>query len=227
MRKGFFALIVAALVLLSLSALAESVPYTFGDFTLPVPASHYVLTRDSHDVADIGINTILDQAFANSLFDTQPGMQMDSICLDPLYEIFVFQLPVENVSNFSATSPENLEVYRKLWKGVMEQKQVTLTEETQVAAHPQTSFFYYTGTTDMNGSTVYITAYATVENSIMTTIQLQTYSEPADDSLKAVLGDMVQNTVLYGQQSNLPQADAQAVTLQKGDILPRSAIPQT
>jgi hypothetical protein len=30
----------------------------------------------------------------------------------------------------------------------------------------------------------------------MTTIQLQTYSEPADDSLKAVLGDLIANTVL-------------------------------
>lgn len=196
MRKGSFALIVVALVLVSLSALAESVPYTFGDFTVPVPANHYVLTRDSHDVAAIGIDSILDQEFANSLFDTQPGLQMDSICLDPLYEIFVFQLPVESVNDFSKTSPEDLEVFRQLWKGVMEQKQVTLTEETQVVTNPQTNFFYYTGTTDLNGSSVYITAYATVENNIMTTIQLQTYSEPADDSLKAVLGDLIANTVL-------------------------------
>jgi hypothetical protein len=221
MRKGFFALILVALAFLSLSALAESVPYTFGDFTIPVPAGHYVLTTDNHNVADIGINSILDQEFANSLFDTQPGLQMDSICLDPLYEIFVFQLPVEDVNDFSKSSPEDLEVYRKLWKGIMEQKQVTLTEETQIAAHPQTSFFYYTGTTELEGSPVYLTAYATVENNIMTTIQLQTYSGPADDSLKAVLSDIVQNTVLFAakdSQTGVPQADVQTITHQKGDM---------
>jgi hypothetical protein len=228
MRKGFFALIVVALVLLSFSALAESVPYIFGDFTIPIPADHYVLTMENHDVATIGIDTILDQEFANSMFDTQPGLQMDSICLDPLYEIFVFQLPVENVNDFSETSPEDLEVYRKQWKDVMDQKQVTLTEETQIVSHSQTSFFYYTGTTELNGSAVYITAYATVENNIMTTIQLQTYSDPADESLKAVFSNIIQGTVLFAAQdgnASVTQANVQTITHQEGDMQITLAIP--
>jgi hypothetical protein len=65
------------LILISLNAMAESVPYTFGDITIPIPDTHYVLTRDKHDPIALGIENILSQNFADTLFESQPGLLID------------------------------------------------------------------------------------------------------------------------------------------------------
>ncbi len=237
MKRKIFALLTLVLVLVSLGALAETVTYAVGNLTLPIPYDQFVLTRENHDVQAAGLSEFIDQPFADSLFDSQAGLQMNSMNFDPMYEIFVFQLPVTGVQDFSTLSESELESYRSLWKDVMQQKAVELTEEAQVVTHPQTNFFYYTGTTQMNDAPVYITAYVTAINNVMTTIQLQTYDEPATDSQRAILADVVLGSVFLdaplGEGVNLPESMPQsvipegykAVTHTDGDMALTFAIP--
>lgn len=237
MKRKIFALLTLVLVLVSLSALAETVTYAVGNLTLPIPYDQFVLTRENHDVQAAGLSEFIDQPFADSLFDSQAGLQMNSMNFDPMYEIFVFQLPVTGVQDFSTLSESELESYRSLWKDVMQQKAVELTEEAQVVTHPQTNFFYYTGTTQMNDAPVYITAYVTAINNVMTTIQLQTYDEPATDSQRAILADVVLGSVfmdaplgeLVNPSESMPQSvipeGYKAVTHTDGDMALTFAIP--
>jgi hypothetical protein len=197
MIKRISTLLIIFLILISLNALADSVPYTFGDFTFPIPDNLYVLTRDKHDVAALGLEINISQHFADSLFASQPGLQIDCMRIDPFYEISVSQQPMTNVTDFSKLTPTQLKEYRNVMKDDIQLEQVELTEEMQILSHSQTNFFYYAGTAEMNGSMIYITAYVTCENNIMTTIALKTYDSPADESIKAVLDDIVQGTVLY------------------------------
>ncbi len=185
------------LILFSLNALADSDTYTFGDFTFLIPDNLYVLTKDQHDVVVLGLDVNISQHFANSLFESQSGMQIVCMRIDPFYEISVSQLPVTGIADFSKLTPKQLKEYRNTLKDTVQAKQIELTEEMQILAHSQTNFFYYAGTTEMNGSMIYITAYVTCENNIMTTIALKTYDGPADESIKAVLDDIVQGSVLH------------------------------
>jgi hypothetical protein len=196
MKKRIFALLMMLLILISLNALADSVPYTFGDFTIPVPDNLYVLTKDKHDVAALGLEVNISQYFADSLFESQPGLLIDCMRIDPFYEISVSQQPVTEITDFSEAAPGQLEEYWNFFKNDMQARQLDLKEKVQIVSHPQTNFLYYTGITDRDGTTVDIAAYVTCENGIMTTIALNTYDGPADESMLALLDGIVQDTVL-------------------------------
>jgi hypothetical protein len=196
MTRRLFTLLILVLVLIPIHSLAGSVPYTFGDFTFPIPDNLYVLTKDQHDVVALGLEVNISQHFADSIFESQPGLQIDCMRIEPFFEISVSQLPVTNVADFSKLDPDQLKENRNAWKDDLQARQVVLTEDLQVLSHSQTNFYYYIGTTEMNSSAIYITAYVTCENNIMTTIALKTYDGPADESSIAILDGIVQGTVL-------------------------------
>lgn len=200
MIKRIFVPIMMLLILIYINALADSVPYTFGDFTFPIPDNLYVLTKDQHDVDALGLEVNISQYFADSLFVTQPGLQIDCMRIEPFYEISVTQLSVTDVTDFSELTPSQLKDYRYAWKDKLQAQQIDIMGEMQVLSHSQTNFLCYSGTMDMNGTIIYITAYFTCENNIMTTIALKTYDNPADESIVAVLDDIVQGTVLNAVQ---------------------------
>ncbi len=197
MIKRICTTFVMILMLTSLNALADTDAYTFGDFTFPIPDNLYVLTKDQHDVVTLGLDVNISQHFADSLFEPQSGLQIYCMRIDPFYEISVSQLPITGVADFSKLTPKQVDEYRNTLKDDILAKQVDLTEEMQILSHSQTNFFYYAGMMDESGSTIYITAYLTCENNMMTTIALKTYDGPADESIKAVLDDIVQGTVLH------------------------------
>jgi hypothetical protein len=196
MLKRICVFLITLLVLISPNALAESVPYTFGDFTFQIPDTLYVLTRDKHDAIALGLENRLSQSFADTLFVSQPNLQMDCMHMDPFYEISVSQLPVTNYTDFSESAPEQLEDCQTVLKDDLQARQVVLTGEMQLFSLSQTKYYCYTGTTEMNGSTVYVTAYVTCENNVMTTIALQTYDGPAEENVKAFLDNIVQGSEL-------------------------------
>ena len=196
MIKRISAPLIMVLVLVSLSALAESAPYIFGNLTLPIPDNLYVLTRDKHDVVALGLENNISQYFADTLFESQPSLQIDCMRIDPFFEISVSQQPVQGITDFSKSTPEQLEECWNVLKEDLQSKQVDLRDKMEIYSHSQTNFFYYRGITAINGSTAYISAYVTCENNMMTTIALQTYDSPAEDDIEAVLDNIIQGTAL-------------------------------
>jgi hypothetical protein len=196
MIKRICAALLLVLILITLNAQAETIPYTFGDFTFQIPDSLYVLTRDQHDVEALGLEVNISQHFADLLFEPQYGLQMDCMRIEPFYEIAISQLPITGMIDFSSATPEQMDENWNVLKDDLKSKQVDIREKMEVLSTSQTNFFYYRGITEISGSTIYVNAYATCENNILTTVMLKTYDDPEDESFLTVLNDIVQDTVL-------------------------------
>ena len=110
MKKRVCLLLALVVVMLSsVTAFAEPAVNTVNGYSLPFPAGISVMTRDNHDVKAVGLDTLVTQEYMDNVFASQPGLQIDAINLDPLYEIFVFQNEVPGTESFADVTQSDLE----------------------------------------------------------------------------------------------------------------------